>query len=132
MKLPGETGSALVEMAISLFLLVILVFGIIEFGRALYIKNTLTNAAREGARLAVVSTSTTLNVPEIESRVHAVIPDNILADGVDIVVTPAAGLQHQETQIDVQVSQQFTSVVPLLFPGLHGRVLRGEATMLYE
>lgn len=48
-------GQALVEMAIILPLLMLLVMGIFEFGRAMYIKNTLTHAARAGARAAVVT-----------------------------------------------------------------------------
>jgi len=48
-------GQALVEMAIILPLLLLLVLGIFEFGRAMYIKNTLTQAARAGARAAVVT-----------------------------------------------------------------------------
>lgn len=48
-------GQALVEMAIILPLLLLLVLGIFEFGRAMYIKNTLTHAARAGARAAVVT-----------------------------------------------------------------------------
>jgi Flp pilus assembly protein TadG len=50
-----SSGQALVEMAILLPLLMLLVMGIFEFGRAMYIKNTLTNAARAGARTAVVT-----------------------------------------------------------------------------
>lgn len=52
-------GQALVEMAILLPLLFLLVFGIFEFGRAMYIKNTLTHAARAGARAAVVTPNIT-------------------------------------------------------------------------
>lgn len=51
----NSTGQALVEMAIVLPLLILLVMGIFEFGRAMYIKNTLTHAARAGARAAVVT-----------------------------------------------------------------------------
>lgn len=52
--LRSNAGQALVELALSLTILLLLVCGIIEFGRALYIKNTLTNAARAAARAAVV------------------------------------------------------------------------------
>lgn len=45
-----EGGAALVEFAIVLPLLVMLVFGIIEFGRAYNAQISLTHAAREGAR----------------------------------------------------------------------------------
>ncbi len=46
-------GSTLVESALTLLLLLTLVFGIIEFGRAFNVYQTMTNAAREGARFAV-------------------------------------------------------------------------------
>jgi len=50
----NSAGQALVEMAILLPLLLLMVLGIFEFGRAMYIKNTLTHAARAGARAGVV------------------------------------------------------------------------------
>ena len=46
-------GSTLVESALTLLLLLTLVFGIIEFGRAFNVYQVMTNAAREGARFAV-------------------------------------------------------------------------------
>lgn len=49
-KSSNEAGAALVEFAIITPLLLLLVFGIIEFGRAYNTQNTLTHAAREGAR----------------------------------------------------------------------------------
>ncbi|MFI7600242.1 TadE family protein [Actinoplanes sp. NPDC049681] len=47
---PGDHGAAAVEMALVLPLLLLLLFGIIDFGRALNAQITLTEAAREGAR----------------------------------------------------------------------------------
>lgn len=47
-------GGSLVEMAITLSLLVTLTFGMIEFGYFFYVKNSFSNAAREGARAAIV------------------------------------------------------------------------------
>jgi Flp pilus assembly protein TadG len=49
-----ERGVVAVEFALVLPLLVTLVFGIVQFGLALNTKLTLTHAAREGARAAVV------------------------------------------------------------------------------
>ena len=46
-----DRGAAAVEFALLLPLLLLLVFGIIDFGRALNAQVTLTQAAREGARL---------------------------------------------------------------------------------
>ena len=50
----NSKGQTIVETAIILPILLVLVLGIIEFGRAMYVKNTLNNAARAGARAAVV------------------------------------------------------------------------------
>jgi Flp pilus assembly protein TadG len=50
-KTPRDRGAAAVEFALLLPVLLLLVFGIIDFGRALNAQITLTQAAREGARL---------------------------------------------------------------------------------
>lgn len=44
----------IVEFAVLLPILLTIVFGIIEFGYMFFVRQTLINAAREGARLAVV------------------------------------------------------------------------------
>ena len=54
--LRSRSGQSLVEFAMVLPLMLVVMFIITEFGRALWIKNELTQAAREGARAAVVST----------------------------------------------------------------------------
>ncbi len=48
-------GQSVIEFALVLPLLLILLFGIVEFGRAWMTMNILTSAAREGCRLAVVT-----------------------------------------------------------------------------
>jgi Flp pilus assembly protein TadG len=48
----------LLEFAVVAPIFFMLVFGIIEFGRAIMVKEILTNAAREGARLAVLDSPT--------------------------------------------------------------------------
>lgn len=50
-----DDGAALVEFAIVLSLLVMLVFGIIEFGRAYNAQITLTHATREGVRVLAIT-----------------------------------------------------------------------------
>jgi Flp pilus assembly protein TadG len=58
----GESGQSMVELAVALPLLLLVVFGIIDFGWLFYNKMGVENASREGARYAIVnSASGTLN-----------------------------------------------------------------------
>ena len=49
-----ETGATLVEYAISATVFIMAIFAVLEFGRALWAHNALTDAARRGARYAVL------------------------------------------------------------------------------
>lgn len=64
----NERGQALVEFAILLPVLLFLVVGIIEFSRAWNAHQVLTDAAREGARNAVVANSETQT--DVENRIR--------------------------------------------------------------
>ena len=48
-------GQALVEFALVVPLFLLMLVGIFDLGRAVFTYNTLTNAAREGARMAIVN-----------------------------------------------------------------------------
>ncbi len=50
-----ERGSTLVEFAIGATVFLTAMFAVIEFGRALWVHNALTDAARRGARYAVMN-----------------------------------------------------------------------------
>ncbi len=50
----SEAGQSLVEFTLVLPLLLVMLFAIVDFGRAFYTDSILTNAAREGARMAAV------------------------------------------------------------------------------
>lgn len=50
----GERGTTLVETAIVMGVLLMFTLGIFDFGRALYTYSFLANAARQGARWAIV------------------------------------------------------------------------------
>lgn len=49
-----QRGTTLVEFSIISTVLFLVLFGVIEFGRAMYVVNVLTEATRRGARLAAV------------------------------------------------------------------------------
>lgn len=55
MRGKSERGAVAVEMALILPVLLLLVLGTIEFGRALNTQITLTHAAREGVRVLAIS-----------------------------------------------------------------------------
>src|SRR5438093_6133777 len=50
----GQRGSAIVEFTLVALLFFSLVFGLVEFGRALFAYSTIASAAREGVRYATV------------------------------------------------------------------------------
>ena len=50
----SERGSALLEYAFVLIIVLFFIFGIVDFGRALYAYHFVANAAREGTRYAIV------------------------------------------------------------------------------
>ena len=52
---PKERGQGLVEFALVFPVFILLLFGILDLGRAVYAYNTIGDAAREGARVAIVN-----------------------------------------------------------------------------
>ena len=54
----GEHGTTMAEFAIISVVFFMIIFGIIEFGRLFYTHNALTDAARRGARYAVLHQAT--------------------------------------------------------------------------
>jgi Flp pilus assembly protein TadG len=58
----NERGAALIETAITIPIILLIAVGIFEFGRAYQTWQVLTNAAREGARVAILSDKTDVEV----------------------------------------------------------------------
>jgi len=78
-KLRSEAGASAVEFALLLPLLMMILFGIIEFGMALYRQSILTNASREGARLGIVQ-----SVPAItDAQINAAIDNYLTPAGIN-------------------------------------------------
>src|SRR5438270_6681377 len=62
-------GAATVEMAFVVSVFLLLLFGIFEYCRFVFIRQVVVNAAREGARYAVVNTTDTTVVPDTQAWV---------------------------------------------------------------
>jgi Flp pilus assembly protein TadG len=60
--LKNERGAALLETAITIPIILLISVGIFEFGRAYQTWQVLTNAAREGARIAILADTTDTDV----------------------------------------------------------------------
>src|SRR5437879_1603999 len=80
-------GATILEMALVLPILFILLFAIMEFGRAYNIFTTVTNAAREGARFSVAPIATgfaNAGNPPTVAQVQAQVQSFLRADGIDV------------------------------------------------
>ena len=89
-RVAGQRGQALIETALTLPIVLVISISIFEFGRALQVWQLLTNAAREGARVAVLPGST---------------PDVVKQRALDYMA--AGGLQNRAlNQINVQSNAQ--------------------------
>src|SRR5260370_134777 len=100
-----DAGAAAVEFAIMLPLRLLIVFGIIDFGRALNAQVTITQAAREGARLDA------LNQPNVTARTQAA-ATGLSGVGVTIVSACPPG-SGPTANADVKVSYTFNFITPI-------------------
>jgi Flp pilus assembly protein TadG len=55
MRSDRQHGQTLAEFALAFPIFILLVLGLFDVGRAVFVYNAMTNAAREGARLAIVN-----------------------------------------------------------------------------
>jgi len=101
-----QRGQSLVEFALIAPLFLLLVFGIVDFGIAFYSWITITNAAREGARLGAVQGTEA----EITSRVNAA-TDHLDPADLDILVTNAEGPPGEA--VSVEIDYDYNLVTPL-------------------
>lgn len=84
-----NSGQTLVEFALVLPLLLLLLFGIIEFGRIFQAKLVVTSAAREGARRAIVSGDIQGAVENAVDSLNVSVSNDISAK--DTATAPAVG-----------------------------------------
>jgi Flp pilus assembly protein TadG len=107
-------GAALLEMALTLPLMLLVAIGIVEFGRAYQTWQVLTNAAREGARIAVLPG---IDDATVTSRVQSYMSDGQLPNSAtaNITITRnntiAIGATGSATASRVTVDYPFTFMV---------------------
>jgi Flp pilus assembly protein TadG len=115
----NQKGQAFVEFAIVLPILLLLVFGIIQFGILFNNYLTLTDAVRAGARQAAVSRTLSDQVGPAIARVRAAaadLPSSADPSVLPVTVTPRAlnGTQSWEQGGDVTVTATYPYSINLL------------------
>lgn len=120
-------GAAVVEMAVVAPLLLTLVFGIIEFSWMMSVQQTLTNAAREGCRTAVIKGT---GEQDIRNRVSAYMSPAGLAN-YEVNITRATSDDPTET-VTVSLNYGEIALVGGYFPGVSSKVLTATCSMRKE
>lgn len=130
----SRRGMATLEMVFVLPLLLMILFGIIEFGLVLGRWQTVTNAAREGAREAIVfrQDCTAAGVAtDVDTRVAAYLAStNITADSINVVGACAgSGTDSTVTVVYTYPFQTIQGLAPSLGADI---TLNGTSTMRNE
>lgn len=145
----NEAGAALVEFALVVPILLILVFGIIEFGLAFNDYIAVRNGSREGARVAVVNDVN--NAPSCTISGGIVSPPAAptgASDATNAVVCKTKdriGLDQSQVKVKVSISgysigdtvtvcasYPVTSISGILAPIISGKTLTSNVTMRLE
>jgi Flp pilus assembly protein TadG len=118
-----QEGQSLVEFALVIPIFVLFLFGIIEFGRLWECMNAMTSAAREGARVAAV---TSPDASRVQAAALSLLGGSGLT-GVSVGVSGPSG----SNQITVTVSGTYAPLTNALIPGLIGPIPLNRSTTMY-
>jgi Flp pilus assembly protein TadG len=126
MNIKGQRGGSAVEFAIVLPILVVLLFGIIEFSILFYDKAVITNASREGARAGIVFASTPLDDAGIAGVVNTYCASNLITFGSATAATTTvsrggSGTAGDPLTVTVDYSYDFL-VLPNFVTALTGPI----------
>lgn len=123
---PSEKGANLVEMALILFVLVLFIIGIADFGRAFNNYIIITNAAREGVRYAS-------HFPAAETAIKTITIQEAENSGVILVeddITIAQGLNGVAGEpIRVEIDYTFDTIFAGMV-GFHSLTLHSATEMV--
>ena len=132
----SQSGASAVEFAIVLPILVLLVFGIIEFSVAFYDKAMITNASREGARAGIVFRVPPVTDDEITNVVNTHLGSSLITFGgpttANTTVTRNGYNPGDELKVSVNYTYTFL-LVPSFVTSLSGGInLVAETIMRME
>jgi Flp pilus assembly protein TadG len=122
-----QRGVASIEFILILPILLFVLFVSVELSRAWFTLNLLTTAAREAARVGVVSAPGSV-VSNATARLNQLLGAGKWSGTISCNPSPCA----PDSQVRVNVSMQFTTVLPNLLPMLGSITLQQTASMRYE
>src|ERR671922_78922 len=130
MYLKREEGAAAIEFALLLPLLMLILFGIIEFGLVLYNQEVITNASREGARYGIVIGSPRPTTGQIQGVVNTYLTNAGLKTGnATVSVAGAQGASGSDLTVAVAYPYNFL-VLSNLVPGIGSNLALSATTVM--
>lgn len=106
---PRSKGQSIVETAIILPLVLLLVLGIIDFGLIFNNYILITNASREGARLASLGVTDS----EIVEAVHNMTGTMDFSE-MSIVISPSSSMRNHGSQVKVKITYNARLITPII------------------
>lgn len=129
-RLQGQEGVQAVEMALVLPIFLTLVFGIIDFGFAIFTKEVMVNASREGARQGIRFVTPMLTDTDIATITKdALTKGNLDASKATVVVTNAGGGFGTDLTVNLQYAHNFF-VISSLIPGISNPITLNSTTVM--
>jgi Flp pilus assembly protein TadG len=128
-------GISSVEMAIVLPVLLLLVFGMLQFGLGWRLSQVITNGAREGARFGVVVADPPITDTAVQNRVVSYLNNSGVPANTGMVAvgysSGSFGTCLSGCEVSVTVTVPTTNLVPALFP-LFPNPISAQAVMRHE
>ena len=122
------SGAVLIEFALTLPLLLLVVVGIFDFGFLFQQYEVVTNAAREGARMAVLPGYTEKDVSDrVDAYLNAggVKSPHLPATAVPTLITPGGGaapIGAMKVTVSVDYTFKYLGSIAQLFGSSYGKV----------
>lgn len=108
-KLKSKKGQSIVEFALLLPLLLLMIAGIIDFGRIMNTYLVANYAAREGVRQAALGQTDTVITDTVKGAASTLDPDTI-----QVGITPGKSLRVRGAQTTVTVIYQIDEITPII------------------
>ena len=133
LKTDDKTGASAIEFAIILPVLILFLFGIIEFGILFYDKAVITNASREGARAGIVYRyPDPVTEDEIQQVVHDYCAGHLItfAETPSLTISTTPGIEAGDPlTVTVTYDYQFL-VLPNFVTALTGGINLAATTVM--